>query len=80
MDILVVLKREESKLQQQLKAIQAAIAALIDSHRVSYHAPLANDNRPSRKRPMSAEAKEKISKASKARWARHRANKAKKAK
>jgi hypothetical protein len=81
MDILVALKHEETKLQQQLKGIQGAISALNGStHRAPSRAPIISRNKINRKRTMSAAARAKISKATKARWAKYRAEKAKKAK
>jgi hypothetical protein len=80
MDILVVLKQEEVKLQRQLKGIQGAILALNGSHFAPARAPLVSHNGASRKRTMSAAARAKISKASKEYWAKFRAQKAKKAK
>jgi type IV secretory pathway TrbL component len=80
MDILVVLKGEEVKLQRQLKGIQGAIAALNGSRHTSSHASIVSNQGVSRKRVMSAAARAKISKATKERWAKYRAEKAKKAK
>jgi hypothetical protein len=80
MDILVALKQEEVKLQQQLKGIQGAIAALNGAHHAPPRAQVVSDKGVHRKRTMSAAARAKISKATKARWAKFRAEKAKKAK
>jgi hypothetical protein len=73
MDILAALKQEEAKLQQQLRGIQGAIAALNGAR----HAP-SGAQPVNRKRTMSAAARAKISKATKARWKKVRAEKAKK--
>jgi len=80
MDILVALKQEQVKLQQQLKGIQGAILALNGSHPAPFRQQLVLHNGAGRKRTMSAAARAKISKATKARWAKFRAEKAKKAK
>ena len=81
MNILVALKQEEAKLQQQLKGIQGAIAALNGSaHRTWARAPIASHNKVNRKRTLSVAARAKISKVTKARWAKFRADKIKKAK
>jgi hypothetical protein len=73
MDILVALKQEQVKLQQQLKGIQGAIAALNGAHPVSHKGV-------HRKRRMSAAGRARISKLTKDRWAKFRAEKAKKGK
>ncbi len=78
MDILVALKQEQARLQQQLKGIQGAILALNGSHPAPARAQSVNHK--TSKRTMSAAARAKISKATKARWAKFRADKAKKAK
>ena len=80
MDILVALKKEEAKLQQQLKGIQRAIAALNGAHHAVSGAQLVSHKRVHSKRTMSAAARAKISKASKARWAKFRAERAKRGK
>jgi hypothetical protein len=69
MDILAALKQEESKLQQQLSAVQRAIAALSGAKSTALR------NRSGRKRVMSAAAKAKMSKAAKERWAKIKAEK-----
>ena len=76
MDILVALREEQHKLEQQLRGVQSAIAALSGSRGVtgSRFVPAR------RTRTMSAAARAKISKAAKERWARIRAEKAKRAK
>lgn len=73
MNILVALKNEEAKLQQQLKAIQGAIRALYGSEVSSFRGTTG-------RRTMSAAAREKISKAAKERWAKYRAASASKRK
>jgi hypothetical protein len=80
MDIVVALKQEEAKLQQQLKGIQGAILALNGAHHAPPRAQVVSHKGVHRKRTMSATARAKISKATKARWAKFRAEKAKKGK
>lgn len=67
MDILVALKQEEAKLQQQLKGIQGAIAALNGVHHDRPRAQLVSQTGVHRKRTMSTAARAKISKATKER-------------
>jgi hypothetical protein len=80
MEILVLLKQEETKLQYKLKAVQGAIVALNGASSASLGAQSVSHKRVTRKRKMSAAARAKISKATKARWAKFRADEAKKAK
>jgi len=80
MDILMALKREEVKLQRQLKGIQGAILALNSSHSPAPRIQIASQKRVNRKRTMSAAGRAKISKLTKERWAKFRAEKAKRAK
>jgi len=80
MDILVALKQEEAKLQQQLKGIQGAIAVLNGAHHAPRRTQVVSHKGVHRKRTMSAAARARISKATKARWAKFRAEKAKKGK
>ncbi len=80
MDILVALKQEETKLQQQLRGIQGAIVALNGSHGAPSRTPAVSKGMSRGKRTMSAAARARISKATKARWAKFRAEKGKKAK
>jgi len=80
MDILVALKQERERLQQQLKGIEGAILALNGSHPAKPRTQVASHKGVSRKRTMSAAGRAKISKLTKARWAKFRAEKAKKAK
>jgi hypothetical protein len=80
MDILVALKQEEGELQQKLRRIQGAIAALNGAHYASPRAQTVGHVRVRRRRTMSAVARAKISKAAKERWAKFRVEKAKKAK
>jgi hypothetical protein len=80
MNILVALKQEEAKLQQQLKGIHGAIAALNGFHHRSSQSGAVSHKAVGGKRTMSAAARAKISKATKERWAKFRAEKAKKAK
>jgi len=54
MDILVALKQEQSKLQQQLKGIQGAIAALNGAHHAPRRAQPVSHKGVRRKRTMSA--------------------------
>ena len=79
MDILMALKQEQAKLQQQLKGIQGAIAALNGAHQAR-RAPPVSHKGVHRKRTMSAAGRAKISKLTKERWAKFRAEKAKKGK
>lgn len=65
MDILLALKKEASKLQQQLDTINAAMKLLGGKNGVG----------PGKKRRLSASARARISKAQKARWAKTRAAK-----
>jgi hypothetical protein len=80
MDILMALKQEEAKLQQQLKGIQGAIAALNGAHHAPSRARFVGHKGVHRMRTLSAAARAKISKAAKARWAKFRAEKAKRGK
>jgi hypothetical protein len=80
MDILMALKQEQARLQQQVKGIHGAILALNDSHSAPSRAQLVSHKGVTRKRTMSAAARAKISKATKERWAKFRAEKSKKAK
>ena len=80
MNIIEALRTEESKLQQQLAAVQSAIAALNGGAK-----PLASPRHASvkgrrGKRTLSAAGRANIIRAAKARWAKIRADKAKKAK
>jgi hypothetical protein len=72
MDILVALRQEQHKLQQQLRGVESAINALSGSHS-SFASSFAAGGR--RRRTMSAAARAKISKAAKERWAKIRAGK-----
>ena len=80
MDILMALRQERARLQQQLKAIEGAILALNDSQPAASRAKVATHKGVGAKRTMSAAGRAKISKLTKARWAKFRAEKAKKAK
>ena len=80
MNILAALKQEQAKLQQQLKGIKGAIAALHGAHRVPPRAQPIGHKGVHRKRTMSAAARAKISRLTKERWAKFRAEKAKKGK
>jgi hypothetical protein len=80
MDILVALKQEEVKLQQQLQGIQGAILALNGSHPPASRMQIASQKRVSRRRTMSAAGRAKISKLTKERWRKFRAEKAKRTK
>ena len=78
MDFLAAIKREERKLERELRKLQsrfnglrAAAKALGDS--------TIREVRQVKTRVLSAAAKAKISKATKARWAKFRADKDKKA-
>jgi len=80
MDIIGALQQEESKLHQQLIAIQGAIVALNGDAKTAV-SPIRTSslNGTSTKRTMSPEHRARISRATKARWAKFRAEKAKKA-
>jgi hypothetical protein len=81
MDIIGALREEESKLHQQLTAIQGVIAVLNGGPKtVASPGHTGSSNRTISKRTMSPEHRAKISRATKARWAKFRAEKAKKAK
>jgi hypothetical protein len=80
MDILDLLRLEETKLQRQLKGIEGAITALNGAHQSTTRAQVVPHKAVSHKRTMSAATRAKISKATKARWAKYRADKAKKSK
>ena len=68
MDILSALKTEESKLQQQLETIHAAMRILSGKNTVSR-------GKRGKKRRMSASARARIAKAQRARWAKVKAAK-----
>ena len=78
MNILVALRQERGKLQQQLKGVQGAILALSGPHPGASRAKVASDKGVTHKRTMSAAGRARISKLTKARWAKFRAEKAKK--
>jgi hypothetical protein len=81
MDIIQALRQEEAKLNQQLIAVQGAIAALDGgSKTVISPGHTSSQTGTIRKRTMSAAGRARISRAAKARWAKIRAAKAKKAK
>ena len=78
MDIIEALKQEESKLHQQLKRIQGAIAALNGRAEIlvsPQHATITKGT--GGKRTLSAAGRARIVRAAKARWAKIRAEKAK---
>jgi hypothetical protein len=72
MDILLVLKQEEAKLEKQLAGIRGAIAAINGGPAI---ASGARKNQRQGKRTLSAAARAKISRAAKQRWAKFRAQK-----
>jgi len=78
MNILVALRQERAKLQQQLKGVDGAILALSDPHPGTSRAKVAGHKEITLKRTMSAAGRARISKLAKARWAKFRAEKAKK--
>ncbi len=80
MDILMALKQERVRLQQQLKGVEGAIVALNGSQPAVSRGQIASHKGTHRKRTMSAAGRARISKLTKARWAKFRAEKAKKAK
>jgi hypothetical protein len=77
MNIIGALQKEESKLQQQLTAVQGAIAALNGGSTAV--ASSGHTSSPNVKRTMSAAVRAKIARAAKARWAKIRTEEAKKA-
>jgi hypothetical protein len=78
MDIIAVLKQEESKLHRQLSAVQGAIAALNGTHGTSGTQRTKTAIHGRGKRTMSAAVRARISRTAKARWARIRAEAANK--
>jgi len=78
MNILVALRQERGKLQQQLKGIEGAILALSGPHPGASRAKDTSHKGVARKRTMSAAGRARISKLTKARWAKFRAEKVKK--
>ena len=80
MDIIGALREEESKLRQQLTAVQGAIAALNGGKTVASRRNVNGQNGTHAKRTMSAAVRAKISRTAKARWAKIKAEKARKAK
>lgn len=79
MEIIKLLKEEESKLQKQLIAIQDAVTAL-NGHRGTTvsRARATSANGLNGKRTLSAAGRAAISRAAKARWDKIRAAKGKK--
>jgi hypothetical protein len=81
MDIIQALKREESKLERQLTAVQGAIAAFNGGGRnATSESSTAGSNGKTGRRTMSAAVRARISRTAKARWAKIRAEKAKRVK
>jgi hypothetical protein len=81
MDIIGVLRQEESKLRRQLTAVQSAIAALNGTTKaVAARRNVSSANGTHGKRTMSAAVRARISRSAKARWAKIKAEKVKKAK
>jgi len=81
MNIIGVLKQEESKLRRQLTAVQDAMLALNDGPKTAVSSGHAtSSNGASAKRMMPAAVRAKLSRSAKARWAKIKAAKAKKAK
>ena len=81
MDIVQALRQEETKLSQQLTAVQGVIAAFngrVTGAMSTRHTSAINGL--GGQRTMSAAGRARISRAAKARWAKLRAEKAKKAK
>lgn len=70
MNIIATLRQEETRLKQQLSALQNAIAAL------NGESPAGTG----RKRKLSAAGRARIAQAARARWAKVRAQKGRKAK
>jgi hypothetical protein len=76
----MALKQEQGRLQQKLKRVAGAIAALSSLHPNVPRVKFAGHKGVTRKRTMSAAGRANISKLTKARWAKFRAEKAKRAK
>src|ERR1700676_1422229 len=76
-DIIEALKQEESQLQQQVTAVQGAIAALNGGAKSSGSlGPSSSPRGTKAKSTLSAAVRAKMSRAAKARWAKTRAAKA----
>ena len=78
MDIIGALKQEASKLEQQLTAVQGAIAALNGgANTVVSPGRTGSGKSTKRKRTMSVAARAKMSRAAKLRWAKIKAEQSK---
>jgi hypothetical protein len=78
MDIIGALKQEASKLEQQMTAVQGAIAALNGgTNTVVSPGRTGSGKSTERKRSMSAAARAKMSRAAKLRWAKIKAEQSK---
>jgi hypothetical protein len=79
MDILAAIRREERKLENQLRKLQHKLNGVRTAAKALGHSA-SREATGVKKRIMSAAARAKISKATKARWAKFRAEKARKGK
>jgi hypothetical protein len=77
MDLLAAIKREERKLEKELRKLQSKFNGLRAAAKALGDSTIREVTQV-RKRVLSAAAKAKISKATKARWAKFRAEKGKK--
>jgi hypothetical protein len=78
MDLLAAIKREERKLERELRKLQSKFNGLRAAGKALGDSTIREVTQV-KKRVLSAAAKAKISKATKARWAKFRAEKDKKA-
>ena len=79
MDILAAIKREERKLESQLRKLQHQLNGVRAAAK-ALGGSTVREVKAMKKRVMSAAARAKISKATKARWKEFRAEKAKRGK
>jgi hypothetical protein len=79
MDLLATIKREERKLEKELRTLRNKLSGVQAAAKALGHTA-SREIVQVKKRVMSAAARAKISKASKARWAKFRAEKGKKGK
>jgi hypothetical protein len=78
MDLIAIIKREERKLERELRKLQSKFNGLRAAAKALGDSTIRGVTQV-KKRVLSAAAKAKISKATKARWAKFRAEKDKKA-
>jgi beta-phosphoglucomutase-like phosphatase (HAD superfamily) len=78
MDIIGALKQEASRLEQQLTAVQGAIAALNGTAKTAVSLGHASSQRGTKtRRTLSAAGRARMSRAAKARWAKIKAEQSK---